>query len=251
MKISDFVAYVRQNVDVTNPVAEPLSTAPLILTDDQIKQTVAVSVTRDYPSVDVGTEVPDKYVYAVLLLVKKELYFYLATKYSELYYIEDDGSVLKRDQVWNHYMNLAKEIDGEYKEYMEMGGAGGSNNTLNTFDSYLSDRYYTVRNYTNEEKPTVVFTLDYTGSTYIELTVSYSCSRFSSLSIYTGATQLFDEYDEAKEVPSITSAISYDPKKLKFRVDDLTPNTAYHIGVEVQSASTLKGRSEKVFSTLV
>ena len=250
MVATQLIEFLRTSVGVqdsesTNPDSEFVS-----MSYEELETLLMVVVTRDFPEVQSLDSLPTEYIYPVVLLAKKELYYVLASKYANKYDLgADNNNYLKRSQMYDHYLKLIEQVDKEYKDYQENGAAGG--NTLTSFDVLLSNRYGTKRNYELGVTPAPVLYVDNVCCTTVELSWFARFSRFESYTIYLSTAPIIDDYAvgdkisaEAKKVIKIT-----DVHQTSCRIEGLTPGTQYYVAIAAREASSLTGYKEETFTT--
>ena len=122
MVATQLIEFLRTSVGVqdsesTNPDSEFVS-----MSYEELETLLMVVVTRDFPEVQSLDSLPTEYIYPVVLLAKKELYYVLASKYANKYDLgADNNNYLKRSQMYDHYLKLIEQVDKEYKDYQENG----------------------------------------------------------------------------------------------------------------------------------
>ena len=251
MTVEDLVKYLRLNVSIQNSDGlTEQDSAYLGMTDEDLILYMSVVLTRNYPDVPSLDLLPTEYIYPVILLSKKELYYALAVKEAPLYDLGADGGYLKRSQRFEHYMKLVAQTDSEYKDYLENGGAGG--NTLTSFDVLISDRYATKRNYEKGVIPALTLYADEVGETYINISWKVKLSRFREYRVYISESPILDLYNttnpiatDAKEVVVIKNV-----HQTRCRIEGLTPNTNYYVVVSAIEMSSISSYKELSFTTL-
>lgn len=245
MTIANLIKFIRSNVDVNQ-----IKDYPVVLTDADIELYLEVVLTRDFPLTLSLDKVTNAQIYPLMLLAKKELYFYLATKAAEKYDLEADGSKLTRDQIFNHYFRMISEVDKIYNQFIKDGGAGGVGNTMTSVEVLLGSRVDTKRNYDLSVEPTVEVITDLVGITICDISWLYTCDHFYTCKVYLSESPIYDEY--TREISTEARLLStYTDSHIKtMRITDLTPFTTYYLAVIVTSQTTLKGVSEITFTTL-
>ena len=249
MTKAQIVSFLRKSVNIQNP--NKRDSAYLIMSDEDISLYIDVVITRDFPEISFLDDIPQEFIYPIVLLAKKELYFTLATIDAPLIDMTaDNNNQLKRSQRFEHYMKLVGVLDDEYAKYCE-DGATGTRNTLTSYEVLLSDGLYTRRTYEKGVKPTVYLHVGEVTDTTIEVSWSVRLSHFRSYKVYVSSEPILDEYnlsslvsDKAKLVAEI-----HDVHKNGCRVEGLDSNSVYHIAVVVTERSFLTGASEVVVST--
>lgn len=252
MTVDQMVKYLRLNVSIQDPNGSAQDSDYLSMTDDDIVLYMNTVLTRNFPEIPSLDYLPTECVYPVILLSKKELYYALATKESPLFDIgADNNNYLKRSQRFDHYMKLIAQVDKEYADYLENGGAGS--NTLTSFDVLLSDRYATKRNYEKGVTPALVVYIGDATETTVELSwVVKNLSRFQDYKVYISKSPIVDLFnvskpiaDDAKEVIIIRNV-----HQNRCRIEGLEPATDYYVAVSVTEKSQLTGYAQETFSTL-
>lgn len=249
MTKAELVRYLRLNVNIQN--ADVTDTAYLSMKDEDIELYLSVVLTRDFPQVPSLDLIPQEYIYPIVLLAKKELYFTLASMDAPLIdLVADNNNQLKRSQRFEHYMKLIATIDEEYNQYNEDGGAG-TRNTLTSYDVLISDRYATRRNYEKGLVPTLSLRVMDVTETTIELLWNVKVSKFSKYEVFISEEPIYDEYALKGAMSSKAKLVAkiVDVHQNKCRIEGLLPDTVYHIMVSVTDKSSLVGRSEVVIST--
>lgn len=250
MTVEQLVKYLRQNVSIQDPDTVQDSSY-ISMTDEDIILYMNVVLTRNFSDIPSLDYLPTEYVYPVILLSKKEIFHALAVKEAPLYDIgADNNNYLKRSQRFEHYMKLIAQVDKEYQDYLENGGAGA--NTLTSFDVLLSDRYATKRNYEKGVIPAPVLYVVGIYENSVELQWIVKMSRFQSYKVYISEEPIVDTYDltsvvskSAKEVAVIRNV-----HQTSCRIEGLTPNTDYYVAVMATEMSSLTGVVQESFKTL-
>lgn len=248
MTPSQIIDFLRKSVAIEDPDSENDSSYTS-MSYEELELFVEVVITRDFPGVSFD-DLPTEYIYPVILLSKKELYYALAVKEAPLYDLgADNNNYLKRSQRFDHYMKLILQVDKEYKDYQENGGAGS--NTLTSFDVLLPNRSATRRNYEKGVIPAPVLSIGSETCTSVELSWKVSMSHFESYVVYISRSPILDKFSignkissEAKEVVRI-----HDYRQTCCRIEGLTPDTTYHVLLAAREMSHLTGYAEAVFST--
>ena len=251
MTVGQLIAYLRMNVSIQDPTGTVQDSAYLSMTDEDITLYMSVVLTRDFPEIPSLDYLPTEYIYPVILLSKKELYFALATKEAPLFDIgADNNNYLKRSQRFDHYMKLIAQVDEEYKDYLENGGAGA--NTLTSFDVLLSDRYATKRNYEKGAIPALSLYVGAITDTSVEISWVVKLSRFKEYKVYISESPIVDLFNvskplssDAKEVVTIRNV-----HQSSCRIEGLKPDTDYYVAVSATEMSSLTGYKQESFKTL-
>ena len=251
MTVDQLVSYLRLNVSIQDPTGTVQDSAYLSMTDEDITLYMSVVLTRNYPDIPSLDYLPAEYIYPVILLSKKELYYALATKEAPLFDIgADNNNYLKRSQRFDHYMKLIAQVDKEYEDYLENGGAGA--NTLTSFDVLLSDRYATKRNYEKGAIPALSLYIGAITETSVEISWVAKLSRFKEYKVYLSESPIVDLFnvskpisDDAKEVVIIRNV-----HQSSCRIEGLKPDTDYFVAVSAEEMSSLTGYKQESFKTL-
>lgn len=251
MTVDQLVQYLRLNVSIQDPNGTVQDSAYLSMTDEDIVLYMNIVLTRNFSDIPSLDYLPTEYIYPVVLLTKKELYHSLAVKEAPLYDIgADNNNYLRRSQRFEHYMKLIAQVDEEYKDYLENGGAGA--NTLTSFDVLLSDRYATKRNYEKGVIPAPILYVVGVNETSVEIQWKVKMSRFQSYKVYISDEPIVDAFDltsvvskSAKEVAVIRNV-----HQTSCRIEGLTPDTDYYVAVLATEMSSLAGAVQESFKTL-
>lgn len=253
MTVTQLIKYLRLNVRLQDPDGASVDPEYLSLTDEDILLYLNVAMTRDFPEVESLDNLPTEDTYPLILLAKKELFFALAVKEAPLYdLIADNNNQLKRNQRFEHYMALIAQVDKEYNQFNEDGGAGGKQNTLTSYNVLLSDRYATKRNYEKGVTPVLSLYVGEVTETTVEVCWNVAMSRFFCYRVYISDKRALDNYNlvnpissEAKLVATIKNVHDN-----RCRIEGLQPNTSYYVVVTATEMSSLTGRKEIQVMTL-
>ncbi len=250
MTVDQMIKYLRLNVSIQDPEAASTDSEYLSMSDEDILLYLNTALTRNFPNVLSLDRLPAEDIYPIMLLSKKELYYALAIKEAPLFDIgADNNNYLKRSQRFDHYMKLIAQVDKEYQDYLEDGGAGA--NTLASFDVRLSNRYFTKRNYEKGVIPAPFLYVVSVTETSVEIEWSAKVERFAGYKVYLSDSPIVDEYN--------TDPVSKGAKLLKefknvhqtkCRIEGLEPNKQYYVAISVSEMSTLTGYAEETFTTL-
>ena len=251
MTVDQMVAYLRMNVSIQDPTGTVQDSAYLSMTNEDILLYMNVALTRNYPEIPSLDYLPTEYIYPIILLSKKELFHALAIKEAPLFDIgADNNNYLKRSQRFEHYMKLIAQVDKEYEDYLENGGAGG--NTLTSFDVLLSDRYATKRNYQKGVIPAPSLYVEGVTETSVEISWKVKLSRFKEYKVYISKSPIVDLFNvskpiakDAKEVITLKNV-----HQTTCRIEGLDPDTEYYVAVSATEMSSLTGYKQELFKTL-
>ena len=251
MEVSKIINYIRTSMKVQDPMVTSNDSAYLSLTDEQILDFLTIALARDFPEVPSVEYITNENLYPITILTKKDLCYTLAITDAPLFDIgADNNNYLKRSQRFDHYMKLIVQLDKEYQDYLDNGGAGG--NILTSHNVLLPDRYNTLYNREKGTIPAPILYLDNVGTTFVEFSWRVSLSRFKSYNIYLSDKPIIDLY--SKEV--ITEGSEHitnikNPHRTHFRISNLKEDTEYHVAICAEEMSGLKGYDERKFKTEV
>lgn len=251
MTVDQMVAYLRTSVSIQDPTGSVQDSAYLSMTDEDITLMMSVVLTRDYPEVQSLDYLPTEYIYPVILLSKKELYHTLAVKEAPLFDIgADNNNYLKRSQRFDHYMKLIAQVDKEYADYLENGGAGS--NTLTSFDVLLPDRYATKRNYEKGVVPALSLYIGAVTGTSVEIHWRVNLSRFRDYKVYISKSPILDLLNVSKPLSSDAKEVVVirNVHQTSCRIEGLSPDTGYYVVVSATEMSSLTGYAQESFKTL-
>jgi len=249
--VDQMVSYLRMSVSVQDPTGTVQDSAYLSMNDEDIVLFMNIVLTRNYPEIPSLDYLPAECIYPIILLSKKELYYTLAVKEAPLYDIgADNNNYLKRSQRFDHYMKLIAQVDKEYTDFLENGGAGA--NTLTSFDVLLSDRYATKRNYEKGVIPALSLYVGEVTETSVEISWKVKLSRFRDYKVYISESPILDLMNvskpvsaDAKEVVTIRNV-----HQTSCRIEGLSPDTKYYVVVSTTEMSSLTGYKQDSFKTL-
>lgn len=217
------------------------------ITDEQLEEVIEFVAGKDITTV---TAEDSLYVY---MKARREIYWKLATSKAPLYLINVDGTKVEKNQRFEHYMQLVTHIDVDIKHYEESGQA----TSVEVGDTYLTSRHHTERNYANTPIPEVDISLDNIYETKVEFRWSAKkVTKFYNYIIYISNNNIIDNYmnkglgnmNVAAEDATLVERI-IDVRQTTYRIEDLEPNTTYHLAVLCFNANTVFGYSEVEFTT--
>lgn len=253
MTVTEMIKYLRVNVSIQDPTGTTeKDKSYLSMTDEEIVLYMNVVLTRDFPEVPSLDYLPTEDIYPIILLSKKELYYALAVKEAPLFDIgADNNNYLKRSQRFEHYMKLIAQVDKEYSDYLENGGAGG--NTLTSFDVLLSDRYATKRNYEKGVIPALTLYIKGVTESSVEIAWKVKIDRFQKYKVYVSTIPIVDLYNvsnpiskSSKMVVEITNV-----HQSLCRIEGLQHSTQYYVAVSATNMASITGYAQMSFNTLV
>ena len=251
MTVDQMVAYLRMNVSIQDPTGTVQDSAYLSMTNEDILLYMNVALTRNYPEIPSLDYLPTEYIYPIILLSKKELFHALAIKEAPLFDIgADNNNYLKRSQRFEHYMKLIAQVDKEYKDYLENGGAGG--NTLTSFDVLLSDRYATKRNYQKGVIPAPSLYVEGVTETSVEISWKVKLSRFKEYKVYISKSPIVDLFNVSKPIAEDAEEVITlkNVHQTTCRIEGLDPDTEYYVAVSATEMSSLTGYKQELIKTL-
>lgn len=246
------LTYLRQSVSVAVPTEIGTTTtdpAYLAMTDEQLALCLEMARTRNYSSQITSLDsVPDLYLYPLVLLAKKELYFTLASATAPEYDLGADGAYIKKDVRFNHYMSLISLCDKEYTEYLTNGGDEGM---LKSFDTVtVASRNGTMRNFALSSSLSIDVAIDTLTESMVELSLFHTLSNFAKMNVYISENPIVDKYAENKisESAHIVRSI-FDPTVETIRIPDLTPSKEYYLAFVVYNRAGKATYKELNFTT--
>jgi hypothetical protein len=218
------------------------------ITDDQLEDLIEFVAAKDI------TNITAEESYYFFLKAKSEIYWKLATSTAPLYAIEVDGTKVDKNQRFEHYLQLITQVDLEIKRYQESGLV----TPISVGEVYLNSRHHSSRNYALTSNPVVTLNIDNVYDTKVEISwTAEEVTKFYNYIIYISNNNIIDNYmnrglgnyDIANKDATLVRKI-FDIKQTTFRIEDLTPNTNYHIAVVCFNANSVFGYKELEFTTL-
>ncbi len=249
MTVDQLVRYLRLTMKIQDPEGAENDSVYLSMTDEDIILYLNVALTRDFPKVPSLDTLPSDAIYPLTLLARKDLYYTLATTEAPLYDLgADNNNYLKRSQRFDHYMKLIGQVDKEYQDYLDGGGAGG--NTLNAYNVILPSRYNTMYNYEKGSAPAPLLYVT-PGVDYADVSWDVQMSRFRKYDVYVSKDQIIDLFIVDNPVSDNAKLVSTmrDIHHTRCRLTGLEGNTEYHVAVAAVEMSGLTGYAESVFTT--
>lgn len=169
----------------------------------------------------------------LLCLVKKEVYWKMATNSAPLYPLDLEGLKVKKDVRFDHYMKL---IEGVEKEYTSI--INDPKRTSVIQGEILINKPYTRARYNKYyEEPTLFLEVDKKTDTSIYFSINYNdlqVGDFNKTNVYLHTDLIWDKYDDvlndqAKKVHTLEHI-----RKKHFKIIGLEPNTKYNVLLEVE-----------------
>ena len=254
MEISKLVKFLRLSVKVQDSEDTLIEkdTKYLEMSDEDLILILEIVATRDFPKLPSLSYITPDMVYPLTLLAKKELYHTLAVKEAPLYDMgADNNNYLRQSQRFDHYTKLIIQVNDEYNQYIEDGGAGG--NVLSSYDVLLTTRYATKRNYDKGEPPALSVYIREVGCDFVSLSWEYTTNLFLNIKVYLSNHNIYNSYAPTKSEkvdPKSTLAYkTFDAKQSSIKLKGLKPDTKYYVLVVVTNMSGLCGYYQVDFET--
>lgn len=243
--LTQLISFLRESVNVQDPTTT--DTAFLSMSDSDIGLIIAVAYATVNPSGDVNA-VDNKEIYPLILLSKKELFYRLSVLSAPLYTVGFNNSSVRKSDRYEHYMGLVKEVDAEYKYYIERGQPVQVSNILLVSSRFY---YYSKGVYDKMTKPTVYLAMDGAYSDHLDISWSCTFEKFGCSKVYvTKGDYVVDTYNENKIMDdAILIATYYDPHTLKCRIPNLLSGNQYTVCVQVFERNSLMGYAEMKATT--
>lgn len=247
-------------VELINYIKFQLSTGsnkdPVVdtITDEEIDILIKIhcgTLALEYP------EIPFSYMQLMSCLIRKELYWKLATNSAPMYELKTDGTELKKGDRFQHYLALIQEVNKEYNDIMNdpsrlpedfNGGGKIASHTM------VLEKDYVLRNYVNSQKlPKVKVKVDnIVPSEYMELSLDLSKvarTEYFRTNIYLNEQRkIRDEYSleanlsEGTQLKYQTYNINKDKVRIPCKISLETP--LIYILLEVELKYKLKAYCE-------
>ena len=253
----DLIELLRDSCLVDDPELVE-DTNYLALTDEQLQEVLLLANSRVSKGKYTLDSIPESHIYPVMLLSKKEIYHRLASKYAPDYTIQGNAGTLNISDRFRHFMELAKQMEEEYKNYLEDMEL---NRDVSNTDSYsdlargevfISSRYLSARNYRYSVEPKIGVKIDCVYTDKVELSWKIkSINRFNSYKIYFSEGEpIIDVYDNNKISPK-ARLIKHELNihNNRTRITGLKPNTTYYVAIIVIEQNGLIGFEEAIFTT--
>lgn len=255
MNIENLVQYLKESCFIDSP--EITQDSEFLALDD--KQLEGIIYVASYKAKVDLNDLENSNLYLLMLIAKKELFYRLATKSAPLFNLSGDGGSLSRSDRFNHYSELIKLVEEEYRTYLEELelNRDTSNNTSygNEFTNgevFLASRYHSLRNYTHSTKPVIKLKIDNLYTDKVEISWKLKkVNRFNKYILYINNTNNIIDIYNNNEIMEGSERIfsSMDIHKDKFRVSNLEPGKIYHLAIIVQEQNGLIGFDELQFVT--
>ena len=184
----------------------------------------------------------------LLCLVKKEVYWKMATNSAPLYPLDLEGLKVKKDVRFDHYMKLIEWVEKEYTSIIN-----DPKRTSVIQGEILINKPYTRSRYNKYyEEPIIFLEVDKITDTSVYFSINYNDLKvgdFNKTNVYVHTETIWDKYDDvlnkqAKKVLTIETI-----HKKNFKIGDLKPNTKYHVLLEIELVRGMKIYVETEVST--
>lgn len=258
----DLVAHLRQAVQVKNEGADVEDEGLLAMSDEDLLKHIQVAAARDYSEYPVN-KLPPNAVYPVLMIARRDLYWTLATIAAPLYRLGADGAYLNEEQRFEHYLELIKQLDKEYEDYLSNGGGSSSDNrddevtmgTLSSVNVQIANRYSTRYNLRTAAPPAVLLYIDSVGADYVELSwkPKRAITDFRDFRIYLCTTgEVFDLYQvkDADKIAKDAECVKVIKNiwQKKCRIEGLEDGKTYSVGIVVTANGGKHGYDSENFT---
>lgn len=253
----DLVSFLRESCLIDDPELV-VDSNYLILTDEQLMTILLFANSRVNKGKYTIDNIPESSIYPIMLLSKKEIYHRLAGKYAPDYTIEGEAGTLNISDRYTHFMDLAKQMEEEYQNYLE---DIESNRDISNTDSYsdlargevfISSRYQTQRNYRYSVAPKVKVKVDKVYTDKVEVSWNLKAiNRFGSYKIYFSEVEPVIDVYNSNQISPNAKLIKHelDIHNNKTRITGLRPNTSYYLCIVVLEQNGLIGYDEVQFLT--
>jgi hypothetical protein len=137
----------------------------------------------------------------IFLLARKEIYTILAGAFAKNYEISSDDGKLRKDQPFEHYLKLIKQVDAQYRTL-------SSSSFVQSTPVLLTNRTrYAYRNYLNSPEPAISLTLEENNHEFVSFRLAELTSvKIVSFSVYFGDEPIYDMF-EAPPINKTTSTL--------------------------------------------
>lgn len=246
MTIQQLVAFLRQSVMVQDPEVAVVDEDFLQMKEEDLVLLLQIALSKVAPEENLST-LSQENIYPTILVAKKELYHRLAVKSAPKYDLtSSSGAELHRDDIFNHYYKLIDDIEKEYNRYMSTGRPVIAGQVL------LDSKYFTMRNYNLATNPVVTLSIDNVYNNSVEVSwIINKINKFAKFEVYVSEKAIIDVYKNnaiSKEATKVN--VFNDIHTHCTRVENLKPNTEYHVAVIIYERNGLTGYSELTFTTL-
>lgn len=258
----ELVAHLRQSVQVQNEGADVEDEGLLAMSDAELLEHIRFAASRDYSGYPLN-KLPSNAVYPVMMIARRDLYWTLATIAAPLYNLAADGASLSETQRFEHYIELIKQLDDEYNDYLSNSGGGGSGDdrddevvmgTLSSVNVQIANRYSTRYNLKTAAPPAVSLFIDSIGDGYIELSwlPRRAITDFRDFRIYLSSVgEVFDLY-QVKDADKIAKdakcvMVIKNIWQKQCRIEKLENGKTYSVGIVVTANGGKHGFDSETF----
>lgn len=268
MSIDELVSLLRQSLNISKTITiededgkevevEVLVSkdkAYLNMSDEDIILYLKLCASRDY-HVDDLEDLPIGAEYPIILLTQVELFKKLAVSVADWVDLGADvNNYIKRNQRFNHYMELSREAQKQYDDYVATGGTTGG---VQTYTTRLKGHHMSTRDYELTPQPIVSLKIGNVTNESAEISWSVSnVSHFGRYKVFISTSQIVDKFLDGSSAESkiLDGAIlvksTSDIRNNTHRIKGLEPSKEYHVAVFSIERNSVWGCSEKVFTTL-
>jgi hypothetical protein len=192
------------------------------------------------------------HLYLLACVAKKELYLALAAKAAPSRDMgADSNNYLKNDQIFQHWLALAKQAGSDAEKAAEDLAGAGAGGVLSTYDVVASSRFYTGYNRDRAPIPLVRISADSVGLAEAEISWALArVRRFYGADVYCGVSPILDMHSENPVGGAASLYHTGDVRQTRCRIEGLEPDTPYYVAVAVCGQSGAKGYSEIEIRTL-
>lgn len=169
----------------------------------------------------------------LLCLVKKEVYWKMATNSAPLYPLNLEGLQVKKDVRFDHYMKLIEKVESEYTFIIN----DPKRTSVIQGDILINKPYTRTKYYKYRTLPIVFLEVDKITSNALYFSIDYNDLRlgdFHKSKVYVHTEPIWDKYDEMINDQAKVVHILENPRKRHFKVGDLEPSTSYYVLLEVE-----------------
>ena len=236
------VKWIRRSLRLDSALDEDLA---YTFTDEEVEDIIRY-VLNSIDPIYTLEDFPKEKEALVILLVKKEVYWRLATATAPLYPLQAEGAGLQQNVRFDHYSELISKVNAEIES--------GKYTFIEVGQVFLSDKYYTQRNYSFAKAPKIELITDNVYTDMVELSWSKfnpELGKFYEYRLYIDEKAIIDEYADRVISPSAKNLVALrDIHRAKFRITGLKPSTDYFILIESKDWNSLSGYSEVQITTL-
>lgn len=237
---------VRRAVALQTPEVE--NDPAYTFSDEDIYDIIKLCIPNHNIDYTVENFPPNQY-YMLLMLVREEMYWILATSSAKFYPLEAEGASLRKDYRFKHYSQLIKLLESKYASaYAKFQLENPTQIKEGTL--IVDNKHYSKRQMDIQQLPEVTIELaDVTANK-----VDFMWDKFNSVGgifdhyeVYFSTSLIYDEFEgtiKGNKVASITNI-----RANKLRVKDLKPNTHYYILVKSLDVNGLYCLGQTDFTT--